>query len=61
MSAPLLAVRDVKTYYGNIVALNEHPAEYEKLRRHRELIPNMVPPSRMNLAENRTPWACGAL
>ena len=27
---------------GGIVALNENPAEYQKLRDHRELIPNMV-------------------
>jgi cytochrome P450 len=27
---------------GGVVALNEHPAEYEKLRERRELIPNMV-------------------
>jgi cytochrome P450 len=27
---------------GGVVALNEHPAEYQKLRERRELIPNMV-------------------
>lgn len=27
---------------GGVVALNEHPEQYEKLRRHPELIPNMV-------------------
>jgi len=27
---------------GGVLALNEHPAEYEKLRENRELIPNLV-------------------